>query len=537
MPEEIQNKSSETFDWERYFGIVKRRRLYFVLPLFAGWIAVWGVSWVLPATYRSGTLILVEQPSVPSQYVVPNIAGNIQDRMQTMSQQILSRTRLLQIIERMDLYPSERQRMTPDDVVERMRKDIEIELVRSPDRDAVTSFNIYYTSANPRVAQQVTNELTNLFINENLEVRQQQSQNTTKFLENQLEQARAALAEQEDKIRKYKDQHLGELPGQLQSNLQILSGLQNQLQSEQEALNRAKQQNVYLHSLLSQYRTLQRSSQGGDNTPVGLPAIEQELERLRGQLAALSSHYTDRHPDIRKLREQIAKTERMKQQIIQDLNSKPSVSQKDPGSDDAEHTSAEIRDGSPKSELEGQLKVNEIEIENRQRSIQTLQAKINDYQGRLNQAPIREQQFTDLSRGYDQSKANYDSLLAKKNNSELATNLEFQQKSEHFQILDPPSLPVKPYSPNRLKLCGIGLFAGLVLGGIFAAGSELLDDRVFSEEELKKLLPVAILSEVPTISTVEETKQLEVREQLQWATAGLVAILILAGSALSFFRG
>lgn len=536
MSEEVA-KSAESFDWERYLGIIKRRRLYFALPLFLGWMVVWIVSWLLPATYRSGTLILVEQPSVPSQYVVPNIAGNIQDRMQTMSQQILSRTRLLHIIETLDLYPNERQRMTPDDVVERMRKDIEIELVRSPDRDSVTSFNIYYSSNNPRVAQQVTSELTNLFINENLEVRQQQSQNTTKFLENQLEDARRSLAEQENKIRQYKDQHLGELPGQLQSNLQILSGFQNQLQSEQEALNRAKQQNVYLQSLLSQYRTLQRSSRGGESAPVGLPAIEQELDRLRAQLADLSSHYTDRHPDIRKLKEQIAKTEKMKQQILQDLNAKASSSERQSDSDDAAHSAAEIRDGSPKVELEGQLKVNEIEIANRQRAIQALQAKINDYQGRLNQAPIREQQLADLTRGYDQSKANYDSLLAKKNNSELATNLEFEQKSEHFQILDPPVLPAKPYSPNRLKLCGIGLFAGLILGGICAAGSELLDDRMFSEEELKRLLPVAILSEVPTIATAEETKQLTLRDRLHWATAGLVGVLILAGSALSFFRG
>ena len=142
---------------------------------------VWGVSWVLPSVYRSGTLILVEQPTVPSQYVVPNIASdNLQDRLQSITQQILSRTRLMRIIENQNLYATSRQRATPDEIVEQMRKDIEIELVH--DRDQLTAFNVYYSSGDPHVAQRVTKELTDLFISENLEARQEQSENTTEFL-------------------------------------------------------------------------------------------------------------------------------------------------------------------------------------------------------------------------------------------------------------------------------------------------------------------------------------------------------------------
>jgi polysaccharide biosynthesis transport protein len=530
MSQEPETKTFDSPDWARYFGLIRRRRLHFILPLFLGWVAIWVVSWLLPASYRSGTLILVEQPSVPSQYVVPNIAGNIQDRLKTMSQQILSRTRLLHIIETLNLYPKERQRMAPDDVVERTRKDVEIELVRSPDSDAVTSFNIYYSATNPKVAQQVTSELTKLFINENVEVRQQQSENTTKFLESQLEEARRALAEQEDKVRHYKDLHLGVLPGQLQSNLQILSGFQNELQAAQEALNHAKQQNVYLQSLLSQYRTLQRST-GGDSSPLELATVDQQLERLRSQLATLSSQYTERHPDIQKLKGQIARTEAIRQQILQS----PKPSQTQPADDSIEASAGPDR--SPRAELQGQLKVNEIEIKDRERAIQTLQAKILDYQGRLNQAPVREQELAELTRGYDQSKANYDSLLAKKNNSELATNLEFEQKSEHFQILDPPTLPLNPYSPNRLKLCGIGLAVGIALGLLCAAAFELLDDRLFGEQAIKNLLPVVILSEIPDIATADELHSSHWRNRLQWAAVAMVAMVILAGSALTFFRG
>ena len=165
----------------------------------------------------------------------------------------------------------------------------------------------------------MTGELTNLFISENLELRQQKSEDTTKFLEQQLETARQNLAEQEEKVRIYKDQHLGELPSQLASNVQILSGLQSQLQSEEDGLNSDRQQNAYLQSMLEQSRALQRAPKSGDGTPVGIPALDQELDKLRAQLADLSSHYTDRHPDVRKLKDQIAKTEKMREQALADL--------------------------------------------------------------------------------------------------------------------------------------------------------------------------------------------------------------------------
>ena len=167
---------------------------------------------------------------MPQQFVVSNVAGDLQQRLQTITQQILSRTRLLRIIDNLNLYPEERKRLAQDDLVELMRKDIEIELV-SNKQNELTSFNIYYSSKTPSVAQRVTSELSNLFISENLEARQQQSQNTTEFLASRLEEARKTLSQQEEKVREFKDKHLGELPGQLQSNLQILVGMQAQIQS------------------------------------------------------------------------------------------------------------------------------------------------------------------------------------------------------------------------------------------------------------------------------------------------------------------
>src|SRR4029077_7738285 len=321
MVDEQEEKPGEGLNLQQYVGVIRRRHLYFLIPFFLGWLAVWSVSWVLPSRYRSGTLILVEQPSMPRDYVTPNVTDDLQTRLQSITQQILSRTRLLRIIDELNLYADQRGQLNPDDLVERMRKDIEIELVRD-ERHQITSFNIYYSSHDPHIAQQVTGELTNLFISENLELRQQKSEDTTKFLEQQLETARQTLAEQEEKVRAYKDQHRGELPTQLNSNLQILSGLQSQLQSEEDGLNADRQQNAYLQSMLEQSRTFQRTTKNGDSTPVGIPALDQELEKLRAQLADLSSHYTDRHPDVRKLKDQIAKTEKMRDQFLASSKSK-----------------------------------------------------------------------------------------------------------------------------------------------------------------------------------------------------------------------
>ncbi len=320
MPEDFEENSSQELNWQKHLGVLRRHIVLFLVSVFIGWVLIWGAGWVIPSVYRSGTMILVEQPTVPQQFVVPNIAGNLQDRLDSITQQILSRTRLLRIIDKLNLYGNERQRETPDELVDRMRKDIEIELVRSPGRDELSSFNIYYSARDPQVAQRVTSELTNLFISENLESRQQQSESTTEFLSSQLEEARQALAEQEEKVREFKDKHLGELPGQVQSNLQILSGLQTQLQGEQDALDRAKQQTVYLDSLLTQYRAAQ-GTKTVNGAPVGLPALDQELDRLRAQLADLRSHYTERHPDVRKVKEQIAEDEKLRAQLAAGLKS------------------------------------------------------------------------------------------------------------------------------------------------------------------------------------------------------------------------
>ena len=537
MVDDLEEKGSQGFDLQHYLGVARRRHLQFLIPLLLGWLVVWGASWIVSPSYRSGTLILVEQPTMPKNYVTPNVNDDLQNRLQSITQQILSRTRLLHIIDQLNLYADSRGHLTPEEKAERMRKDIEIELVRDAHHDQITAFNVYYSARDPHIAQQATSELTNLFINENLEVRQQQSEGTTKFLEGQLETARKTLSDQEEKIREFKGQHVGELPAQVGSNLQILAGMQSQLQTEEDALNTAKQQRVYLETLVNQYRSL-RGSPKIDGAPVGLPALDEELDKLRAQLADLSSHYTDRHPDVRKLKEQIAKTEKMREQIAADLKAKASAAQADPNAAAATPDATDMRDASsPMVQLEGQLQANRVEIANRERGIAELKTKVTDYQARLNQEPVREQQLSDLTRGYEQSKANYDELLKKKNESAMATSMELLQQGERFRIIDPPSFPQKPDFPNRLKFCGIGLGVGLLLGVVVALGFEMMDDHLYSEKEIKDLMPVAIISEIPEILNLSDQQDRKRKMWLGWAMAGLVFATILVGSAFSYLHG
>jgi succinoglycan biosynthesis transport protein ExoP len=228
----------------------------------------------------------------------------------------------------------------------------------------------------------------------------------------------------------------------------------------------------------------------------------------------------------------------MRDQIVADLKAKASAPQTDPDTATATPDAPDMRDpSSPMVQLQGQLHANRVEIANRERSVADLKTKVVDYQARLNQEPVREQQLSDLTRGYEQSKANYDELLKKKNESAMATSMELLQQGERFRVIDAPSLPSRPDFPNRLKFCGIGLGIGLALGLVVAGAFEFMDDRIYDEKELQKLLPVAVISEIPAIAAATEEQSERRRLWLGWATAVFVSVTILLGSAFSYLRG
>ena len=526
--------------WEEYFAIAVRRRWWILLPLFVSWLAVWGVSWFLPTTYQSEALISAEQQKVSDLYVMENVNVNLQNRLQSTTQQVLSHASLHAIIERFKLYATP-PRMSgffkPKDPVDSMRSDIKIDLVGSPGyRGEFVTFKIHYTADTPELAQQVNSELTSLFINENVKAQRQLSENTTAFLENELTDARAKMEVQEAGVSAFKARHAGNLPGQLQSNVQILAGLQAQLASTQHALDTSKQQKIYLESLLQQYQSAQ-ASLGGDSTVVSTQVLEKELQDLRLQMQTLRTRYTDDHPDIVALKDKIAKTEAQRKQ-----NEVESASNRQTGeaTNPIDFFAAEgVQRGSPTAvmQLLSQLKANQMEIKNEQQHAKDLELQTAAYQARLNLTPETEQELAGIARGYDEAKFNYNSLLQKQTQSQLATSLGQQQQGQQFHIIDPPKLPDKPSAPNRFLISLVGLGLGFVLGLGLATLLELTDVRFRQEKDLEGILPARMLVGIPRLSTPQEDHSLLIARYMECGAAAVVALLIFIGNLYTYYNG
>ena len=515
-----ENASRAPITFHDAWDTLVRRRWLVGGGLFACWLAVWSLTWLLPSVYRSETVILIEQQKVPEEYVTANVTLDLQQRLEGLRQQILSRTRLQHIIEQFGLY-KEANKTNPDEVIEQMRKDVDIQPGESHRGQMASTFKISYNAPSAKLAQQVNAQLTSLFIDENIEEQSQRAEGTTEFLSTELQSARSHLNEQEDKIKQFKAGNLGQLPSQVETNVHILSGLQEREQSLSQALNRAQEQRLYFESLLTQYRSVSKDEAKGANS---LPAIDEQLGKLKEELADAQAKYTPDHPDVQRLKRLIARTERQRDDIQRRLAE---------GGNDAPAapTSRDPRTMTPILQFESQLKANQQEIADTKRELAQVEAQIAGYQGRLNNMPIREQQLADLTRDYDQSKLNYDSLLKKQMQSQMATNLEKRQQGEQFRIIDPPSLPKKPVSPDRLKLSLMGLAGGLLLGLGLAVVVEAVEDKVRTEDEVTRLVKVRILAGVPHLFTPEEENKRKVRRVVEWCAAAVMLLVMVAANA------
>lgn len=514
---------------DEYWAMVVRRRWWILGPLFLGWLIAFASAWIIPPKYTSETVILVEPQKVPQQFVMPNVQVDLQERLQSIQQQVLSRSRLLNIITNLHLYQG-LFFSSPDDQILQMRKDIRIDLVQTPPipgrPSELTAFKISYVADKPQIAQQVNTQLAGLFIDENVRASQQQSESTTNFLDTQLTAAAASLAAQEKQIREYEAAHVGELPDQLQSNLQILSGAQSQLQAAVDARDKALQQQAYLTSLATQYDAMGVS----ESTPATPITTAQQLEMMRAELASLQAKYTPDHPDVKKLKDTITRMEQM-QKDTGDTKSGEAAN-------DMEKSSpAQVQAMTPVMQIQSQLKSTKLEIQTQEARIAKLEAKVNQYQGRLNATPGHQQELSDIMRNYDESKKNYDTLLGKTMQSSLATSLTRQQQGDQFRIIDPPSLPDKSSFPDRFKFSLAGLGLGLVLAFIFGVGSEFLDDRIRGEHDLLEAAPLPVLAEIPPLPTDREIAAQRWKPWIAVVAAIAIAIIIPTGIWYAYFWG
>ena len=529
---EQEESLGETFG--KLLKIAIRRRWWLLAPASIIALGACVVSRLLPDRFESQATILVERQQVPERYVTANTTTDVQEVLMGMTDAILSRTQLLHIIEEFHLYPAERGQLAPEQLVGLMRKNINIApLVNLTDPKDLNAFTISFTSGDPHTSQQVATKLTDLFIAESDKSREKQSTETTNFLSDTLDVAAAELKQQETRVRDFKMQALGELPEQQQGNLAILEGLHQQLQNTMANLGRAREQQTYLQSLLSQYQTLADSGAANSLTPGVNPqdTIKAELAALRAQRTDLLSKYTEKYPDVVKVDDQIKATEAM----LAAAKAAPS-----PGDDSAPgagHPEHPTPGNATMAQVKSQLDANHIEIQNATADEKRIEQSIGDYQRRLNLTPVREEQLSDISRGYDESKKHYDDLLNKKTQSELATNLERRQQGERFNIIDPPSLPMKPISPNHLKISLGGLLLGIAVGAALALLVESRDHSFFNEPDLRSAFAFPLMLGLPVILSDSELRDRSRSAVFQWVLGTVLCLLVCVSEFYIYNRG
>ena len=525
---------------EHYLRVILHRK-WLVLGVFAVVsAATYAVASRLPNIYSSETLILVDPQKVPDSYVRATVTGDVRNRLGTLSQQILSATRLQRIIETLNLYPEERKNRAREDVITKMRSDINVNVISDYGASQdLQAFRISYSGSDPQLVARVTNDLASLFIEENLKAREQQATGTTEFLENQLEGTRKDLETQEAKLKDFKLRHLGEMPDQQISSIQILGQLQSQLQLESESLNRAEQQKGNLQSLLLLAAPVVDLDDGRKAGPTRTVSAAGGTPRapatnpLKTRLAELLAKYTEDHPDVRRLRKQIAeeeaKTSTASAATIAEAKPDPAeVSQAEPEPEKAPLPAQVSRYNNPV--LQSQLSTLEAEIAKHKEDVQRLTKSIAGYRARLEAMPVREQEMTSLVRDYETAKAHYNQLMEKQMSAQTATQLEIRQKGEKFEVLDPAQPAQKPSRPNRALINGAGSLSGFLLGVLLAIGTEFLGLSITSAEDVAAATGLPVLEVIPVIIT--QTDRRIRRRRLFVATATAIVGSLAIGIAL-----
>jgi polysaccharide chain length determinant protein (PEP-CTERM system associated) len=458
---------------------VWRRPGWFLLPVLIGIAAAWGALRVLPPIYRASTLVMVEKQKVPSDYVKATVTTSMDERLSTIEQQINNRSNLERVIREIDLYPALRRTEPIEKAVDQMRDNLTV----AKKGDSV--FTVFFKDPDPVKAAATANRVAELFIQENLQLRENQAQGTSSFLESELGQTKAKLEQQEARIAAFKQLHMGELPEQRDTNLQGVGQLQDKLEINMDALDKAEMRKIYLQRQIADLR--QPAVEAQQQSRVTAPKAPSKLDELRAQLADLKSRYTDRHPDVIRTEQEIAQLEKMQSQQIEVSDAPVTPSATVPRPDPA---------------LAAQLEQVDMEIRSLQADRERILADTSRYQARLESIPKVEQDLLSLSRDYDNIQKSYDSLLAKRIDARLAENLEKSQQGEQFTILEKAIPPADPYSPNKLLLLALGVAGGGLLGLVSALLREQTDSTYVDAESLQQAFPgVPVLATIPILST------------------------------------
>jgi len=485
---------------EAYWGVVVKHRWPCLIGTLALTLVFTVIIAVLPNVYEATTTILVDPQQVPEKYVSAVVSPDSYARLNTLTQQVLSRTRLQEVIDEFNLY-SDRRNLSKEEKVEEMRRDISFEVKQGSGME-LSTFSLTYQGKQPVTVAAVANELAESFIHWNIKSRDEQVSGTRDFLSSELMTAKRSLERQENALRQFKMSHLGETPDQTANNLVAISGLRSALQANADAMNRLDEEKLIL--------TRSPEPTNSSTSPHALPSERETLEAQKRQLEAsieqLRTHYSDRYPDV------IRATHRL-EEIKSQLEALPP---------DTTGQTADV--SAAKSDVPVRVAIIDREMKKLEADRDRIQSQIESHQSKVDVAPLREQELLELSRNYDISKQHYQALLDKSFNIAMAADLELNQKAERFRVLDPARVPEKPVKPPRKKLIAASGFLAFGLSILILLIKEELNPVVKTEMELKSLLPsgVRIWGFVPRIEVTSDALRAR-----RWAIGASVVCFLL----------
>lgn len=507
----------DSFDFQKYINIAIKRKWWIILPFLITLLGGFTYLLVTPRIYEGQTLILVLQPRVPESYVQSIVTSTVADRLRTIEQQVTSRTNLEKIIEEYGLYESSKKLKLLDEKVNYFREEmVNIYVSKSVDSGGnaeTNSFTISFCDEDPKKAMAVTNKLASNFITENLKMREEQALGTSTFLSDELKDTEEELKQKEEELKLYQERYMGGLPEQLQTNQSILERLQMNIEQFNTNLRDAENRRVQvLKEIAAANTSLQESSQSNrEDREVD------ELASLKSELALLESRYTQNHPDVIRLKQDIAimEKERDEAQPQSDSNA------------DEEIPITEV--SSVDQALRRQLQELNIDIANYKASIEDANAQIKWYQSLVADTPKREQELLTLTRDYENLKASYSSLLDRKIEADLSVSMERKQKGEQFKVIDYAKIPEKPVAPDVKKIIIMTLFFGVCLGCGMVYIIEKIDTSFKIPDDTEKEIQLPVLVTFPYIHTEIELKRIRRKNVFAYTGASVGFILSVIG--------
>lgn len=479
----VRNGEFSTADIKRIL-----RKHWWILPACALGLGVTAVlvAMQLPKQYTSQTLVLVARPAVSEEVVKHVVTEDFTQRLAAMKGKILSRSRLEPVIEKFNLYSADRSKVHMEDLVERLRGAITItplEAMPGIQYANLPGFSVNVTFGDPQMAQQIATEVTSMFMEQDARDINEKAKTTTSFIDQQLGEAKTKLDEQDEKLAQFKRQHIGSLPEEDQRNLGLLGSLNAELDSTNQAMTRTQQDKGFNETLLSQQEASWKASQKGDNPE----SLEDQLHTRQEQLTVLLSRYTPEHPDVVKLKSEI---EDLKKKIDESPNATDTPkSRKVTEPPQIQQLRAKIQ----------QADQTYAELVKRQAKIQD---QIRVIEGHIESSPIVEMQLKELTRNHQNALDFYNELLKQRNVADMDRDLISQQQSEHFSVLDPPSLPTSPSFPKMVNFAGGGFGGGMVLGLIILYLLMAMDKTLHSEREVETYLKLPVLASLPVLESL-----------------------------------